>query len=417
MSKPGKLLPALLAILIPSSVALAQQAALWQPTLDGAKRLAHQTRRLVLVYFHGDGCPACRAMEQQVFSQQWVMERLQAGYVPVKLNAEHFPSTAQQYGVTVLPTLVVIAPDGQPLDVIRGRMDAQPFLTRLEQVALAARRPSKPAAPTSPGWASPPTGGLLGSSGSSAPPVVATGTAPALSPPSAGIPNPPPGSPSFDDPRAAAGPWPTSPPGVAASPQVAGLAPGAAPGSQPGAVLGAAPSYPPRTVSGAAPNFVSAAVPGAATSAGLGMVPGAAPGAAPAAAPSATPGVNPPLGLEGYCPVSLVEQGKWIPGDRRWGWIHRGRTYLFAGPDEHRQFNTDPDRYAPVLGGNDVVRAVESGQMVPGYRRHGVFFGDRIYLFADEAALEKFSRDPNYYSSLLTRSAQAATEPTAAPRW
>ncbi len=109
---------------------------------------------------------------------------------------------------------------------------------------------------------------------------------------------------------------------------------------------------------------------------------------------------NPPLGLDGYCPVQLADRKEaWTSGDRRWGAIHRGRTYLFAGPDQQRRFLTDPDRYAPVLSGNDVVAAVERNRIVAGHRKHGLFFGDRIFLFADEPSLAQFSKNPDYYAS------------------
>ena len=114
---------------------------------------------------------------------------------------------------------------------------------------------------------------------------------------------------------------------------------------------------------------------------------------------SATPAINPPLGLDGYCPVVLSEKQQWVLGDRRFGAIHRGRTYLFAGAEEQRRFFTDPDRYAPAVSGNDVVLAAEQGQPVPGMREHGVFFGNRVYLFSSEATLEKFSRNPTLYAN------------------
>ena len=86
-------------------------------------------------------------------------------------------------------------------------------------------------------------------------------------------------------------------------------------------------------------------------------------------------------------------------GDRRWGAVHRGRTYLFTGPEEQRRFFADPDRYAPAISGNDVVLAAEQGQPVPGMREHGVFFGNHVYLFASEATLDKFARNPNLYAN------------------
>ena len=44
-----------------------------------------------------------------------------------------------------------------------------------------------------------------------------------------------------------------------------------------------------------------------------------------------------------------------------------------------------------------VKRMAEQGQLVPGMREHGVYCGNKIYLFASEAALEKFSRNPTGY--------------------
>jgi len=114
--------------------------------------------------------------------------------------------------------------------------------------------------------------------------------------------------------------------------------------------------------------------------------------------PRLPPG-SPPLGLDGFCPVTLCEKRDcWVAGDIRWGAIHRGRTYLFAGEAEQKAFLADPDRYAPVLDGNDPVLALERSRAVPGARDHGVFYDGRVYLFASEDTLEVFRKDPDRYA-------------------
>jgi YHS domain-containing protein/thioredoxin-related protein len=127
------------------------------------------------------------------------------------------------------------------------------------------------------------------------------------------------------------------------------------------------------------------------------------------APPLGPPAAVAPLGLEGYCPVRLVEKRTWIRGDARWGAIHQGRTYLFCGPEEQRQFFADPNRYAPVRGGDDVVLAVEQKHAVPGCRRHGASYAGRIYLFADEANLQKFIKNPGFYAEQIRQAAQSDT--------
>jgi protein disulfide-isomerase len=105
---------------------------------------------------------------------------------------------------------------------------------------------------------------------------------------------------------------------------------------------------------------------------------------------------QPNFGLEGYCPVELVQNEKWVPGDLRYGAVHQGVTYLFAGPEQQKLFLASPERYAPANRGFDIVLSTETGQFIPGKRQHGVFLVNAekglrtIYLFASEATLKRF---------------------------
>ncbi len=129
----------------------------------------------------------------------------------------------------------------------------------------------------------------------------------------------------------------------------------------------------------------------------------ATPANAPPAAWSASappPGnAAPQLGLDGYSPVALVEQGKWQLGDGRFGAIHRGRTYLFLSPDEQQRFLANPDRYSPSASGDDVVMAVDYGQEVPGNRSFGLMYQNRMYLFSSEATLRTFMQNRDRYAA------------------
>lgn len=106
-----------------------------------------------------------------------------------------------------------------------------------------------------------------------------------------------------------------------------------------------------------------------------------------------------PLGLEGYCPVTLVDHGTWAEGRVQWGARHRGRTYLFAGAEQQQTFLANPDRYAPALSGDDPVLAMESGARTPGQRRYGVTYQSRMYLFATPENRAAFAADPTRYSA------------------
>ncbi|MFM9197454.1 MAG: thioredoxin family protein [Planctomycetia bacterium] len=118
-----------------------------------------------------------------------------------------------------------------------------------------------------------------------------------------------------------------------------------------------------------------------------------------AAAAEPDPYGSMPVGLEGYCPVTLAERGAWVEGRAQWGVRHRGRTYLFASAEQQRAFLADPDRYTPMLSGDDPVLAVDAGKSTPGQRRYGVTYQSRTYLFSSPETRDAFAANPQRYTS------------------
>jgi YHS domain-containing protein len=127
--------------------------------------------------------------------------------------------------------------------------------------------------------------------------------------------------------------------------------------------------------------------------------------------PPLPPG-SPALGLEGFCPVTLTERRTWNKGNPQWGAIHRGRTYLFVSQIEQQKFLAAPDTYSPMLSGNDPVLQMTQNQSVPGRREHGVFYNNRIYLFATEGSLREFTQAPTRFDNMIMQ----AMTPQQAPR-
>jgi protein disulfide-isomerase len=130
----------------------------------------------------------------------------------------------------------------------------------------------------------------------------------------------------------------------------------------------------------------------------------------PAAAPD--PYGSMPLGLEGYCPVSLIDKGTWVEGRAQWGARHRGRTYLFAGAEQQRAFLATPDRYAPALSGDDPVLACDTGKQVAGQRRFGVTYQSRTYLFSSPETRTAFAANPQRYTTRVVIAERPAAPDT-----
>ena len=398
---------AVIGTMLVSSAAMGQQSVPWQTSLDEARTLAARTNRLVLVHFWAEYCDACHRMDRGVLNQPNVAAEMQASYVPVRINAQHAPAIVRQFGVAHLPADVVITPQGQLVRKLEGMLQAPQYVAWLRNVAVAARNatpaptqtaavptavptrpmpnhswppPTPPPTPTPPtAWQahdaryqqqnpSPPIASEYGAGqvgGGGVPPFGAanpshTAISQAQQPPTQG----------------------TAPPWATGVPPTHGMPPTS------NSVAGVPPAQPP-----------------------MGQAP---PGRKPASPRSG----GPPLGLDGCCPVQLWDdmvnkQNRWALGNRQWGTVYGGRTYLFVGPEQQRRFFNDPDLYAPVLSGNDVVMAVDQNRTVPGMRQHGVFLGNRVYLFASEANLEAFSRNPQRYVNGVLQ----ATRPQPGKRW
>jgi protein disulfide-isomerase len=352
-----------LVLVVSAASANAQPAGvIWHHDLEAARQVAAQTNRPLLVHFWATWCEPCMRMDRDVFSQRDVASMIQREFIPVRLNADHFLASARQYDVTALPTDVILAADGRVLGKYPCPATAPAYLAAL-QAAAAGRAP---------------------------------GSSIAAQPAS----SPMPGSMAAADPRSA---MPSTPPGFPPQAYPASSIPFANANSTPSrpvtaASAGAVGVTPPPVRENLARRF-QANPPGGTVSSSSGMVP---------PVPPSVPSFEPPLGLDGFCPVTLNDKKDWVRGDKRWGAIHRGRTYLFASREAFTRFWEHPDQYSPVLAGLDPVMAIDQGQSMSGHRRHGVFYGGRVYLFASETSLQHFSKNPARYADGVRQAMQTA---------
>jgi YHS domain-containing protein len=123
---------------------------------------------------------------------------------------------------------------------------------------------------------------------------------------------------------------------------------------------------------------------------------------------------EPPLALDGYCPVVLAEENRWEAGDWRYAAVYEGQRYYFTGAGERQKFLGNPSRYRVIASGVDVVLAMDEGRVARGKRDHGLWFGHDVYLFVDEESLEQFTKSPKRYAIFAHR--LQTPEPQGPPR-
>ena len=369
-----------------ASSAISQEAIRWAPNLPAALTMASKQNQLVLLHFWAPGCGPCVSVERNVFSRPEVAEAIARDFVAVKINAEAMPDTARKYNVDRWPMDVIITPAGYALHSMVSPQDPNEYMQSLYRVA-AQRRPGERisanpigqpngamANQTQNGWGTntqsqvgenrfaaqdprAPRSDSWGGQSSQFGPTYGEQVDPGTAQPQNNL--APPANQSQFAPRETVNPY------IDNQPQ-----PRDTNGGQGFATR--QPVEPQQPVAPQQPN-------------------------------------RPPLGLDGYCPVTLITAGTWTKGDERFGIIHRGRLYLFATDAQKKTFWQDPDRYAPILSGNDAVVYAESGKVMQGNRRHGVFYRNQIFLFTDEETLQRFWSSPQRYADVAVQAMARAS--------
>jgi len=105
-------------------------------------------------------------------------------------------------------------------------------------------------------------------------------------------------------------------------------------------------------------------------------------------------------GLNGYCPVELVENEAWVKGEARFAVDYEGKTYFCGGAVQKRKFQTNPERYIPVCNGRDPVLLVDQGVLAEGKIEHCVVYDGRLYMFSGVASLARFRQNPQHYARI-----------------
>ncbi|HQU45524.1 MAG: hypothetical protein B7Z73_07015 [Planctomycetia bacterium 21-64-5] len=361
----------------------------WETDLEAAQRTARQTNRLVLIHFGGPWCEPCQRLEQQVFNQPGFGRELEAKYVAVKVDPHANRALAEKYGIRSVPTDVVITARGQLVYKVGSPNTPAAYTETMNRIAasvmpldaIAAGPEAKPEPPPQPPAAPQPDqvhdpADRYAAYERSRQPAKSTAARA-----QAGQPRP------LEDARSTASTTEPRPNGLNAS--SAGSGNRLATAAQYQGEVALAQPRPTGIATASRSGDATPAIPAADLHTHV-----------PArASEMSAPGAHPPLALDGYCAVALVEKRQWQRGDQRWGAVHRGRTYLFVSQDAQQAFLANPDHYSPVFSGNDPVMRLDHHQNVPGRREHGAFYNERVYLFASEETFRQFDREPNRYAT------------------
>lgn len=105
------------------------------------------------------------------------------------------------------------------------------------------------------------------------------------------------------------------------------------------------------------------------------------------------------LGLvfEGYCPVELAENGRWLQGDFRIAAVEKNAVFLFYSEAAREKFKKSPVKYIPAESGCDIVEKADKGKTTLGLRKFGVQYKEKTYLFTTKENQQVFLDNPAKY--------------------
>lgn len=362
-----------------------QTEILWEDNLDAAIRRSEKTGKPLMIHFYGDNCPPCRMLEKKAFRDESLIQTMNSSVIAVRINAERELKTALRFRVNRWPTDVYFYPNGEEIYRNVSNQDPAVFEKIIAKVADKNSQ-QREASSTKASLASYPKTSVT----ATVPNDTLTALTPATQIPATQIPATP-------------GPTTQGPARIRLTESTFNSVDTAE------VAQSTSPSLPKDVTSSQSP---SSPVVAEATQP---LLASKARDESQVAAAAANVSSNLPeaTAMGGHCPVTLraaIDASKagrtpsaaWVLGSPEHTARHRGRTYYFSTTETRDVFLKDPDRYAPVLSGCDLVEYSKSGKWIDGDCRYGFIEQEsgRIFLFSSSSNCQEFARNCEAYSSM-----------------
>ena len=398
------------------------QAVRWETDLNVAAARAEREQLPLFLHFTGGDGSSAQQAGSEIFAQPNIASHLNANYVMVKINAVENPAFAKQLSVESVPTDLIIKPSGQVIFRRAGVIPADKFamfLTFLQEKIQAEKNQVSVQTPGVSPPVTPPASPAPSAAGPF-PLVNPQVSSPPVSPPAAALPG-------------AVPPVSTPPDTLPLQQNTNTSVPGAV--RDPLAQQSPTAQYPPLTQYPQPPPFAqnSPAVAGAMAAGTPATNPlrGAEIAARPAAAEQNTPSANAamqamldapappkmtievPLALEGFCPVMLCTEERWVAGNPAYCTMYQGHVFRFSSANALVTFAQNPANFTPVAMGEDIVLKVDRNRRVNGDRRFGAWFQGRVFLFSSQETFSAFEARPDYYAEIALKYETARRESPA----
>lgn len=106
----------------------------WLTSYEEARLLSARTNLPLLLHFDASWCGACRRMEAEVLNRTEITEQLGKSVIGVRIDADRYKELITEYGISTLPTEIVVRADGTRADRFVGAVSLSQYTQRLKKI-------------------------------------------------------------------------------------------------------------------------------------------------------------------------------------------------------------------------------------------------------------------------------------------
>ncbi|MBB03474.1 MAG: thioredoxin fold domain-containing protein [Rubinisphaera brasiliensis] len=105
----------------------------WESDYGKAKAQAIEESKPILAMFTATWCGPCRKMKSSTLSDATVERELAEHFVPLMVDVDRDRATSRKFGITAMPTIMVIDPSTERGETVRGFQSRSQFLSFLSR--------------------------------------------------------------------------------------------------------------------------------------------------------------------------------------------------------------------------------------------------------------------------------------------
>ncbi|MCP4786156.1 MAG: thioredoxin family protein [Fuerstiella sp.] len=105
------------------------------------------------------------------------------------------------------------------------------------------------------------------------------------------------------------------------------------------------------------------------------------------------------IGLNAYCPVALSTGAEWVMGTTEFRHEYQSVSYFMSSAAQLKRFMANPGKYVPYLHGCDPVALRDEDRIQSGAIELGASYQERVYFFANERNRAAFLEAPERFSA------------------